>query len=202
MLVCSNFLNVRTRHPGALPRMSFHGSKSESSGDFVQFVTRVAFEKCWINDDRWVAQFASTCLNGDALLWYCKLDEEPQGSWKKLRISLLEQYPPHSYTEDSAILRQLWTPVLQDDVGKTMRDSRTGINGVIEVVGKHANLLGYLRWDSTGAIAITSQKHHAAVGRILEHSSGQAHQILLVSRFSVFWSHILLNAVGFISQGQ
>ncbi|KAG9041151.1 hypothetical protein FS837_012676 [Tulasnella sp. UAMH 9824] len=162
--------------------MSFHGSQSQSSGDFIQFVTRIAFEKCWINDDRWVAQFASTCLNGDALLWYCKLDEETQGSWKKLRISLLEQYPPHSYTKDSALLRQLLTPVLEDDLGKSTPDSRTGINGVIEVVGKHANLLGYLRWDGTGAIGITSQKDDATVGSVLKHSSGQAHQILLASQ--------------------
>ncbi|KAG9035978.1 hypothetical protein FS837_001790 [Tulasnella sp. UAMH 9824] len=162
--------------------MTFHGSQSECSGDFVQFVTRVAFEKCWINDDRWVAQFASTCLNGDALLWYCKLGEETQESWKRLRISLLQQYPPHSHTEDSAVLRQLSTPVLEDDIGASTPDSRTEINGVIEVVGKHATLLGYLRWDGRGVIAITPQKDDATVGSVLEHASTQAHQILLASQ--------------------
>lgn len=100
-----------------------------------------------------------------------------------------------------AILQQLSTPVLEDDVGKSIPDPRTGINGVIEVVGKHANLLGYLRWDGTGAISITSQKDDAAVGCIMEHSSGQAHQIMMVRRCSVLWSHLLLTAFLFVPQG-
>ncbi|KAG8929916.1 hypothetical protein FRC01_003541 [Tulasnella sp. 417] len=161
--------------------MSFHGSQSESSGDFVQSVARVAFERGRIDDDRWVAQYASTYLNGDALLWYCKLDEETQGSWKKLRSSLLEQFPPRPYTGDS-LFHQLSTPLVENDVGKGTPDSRTSTSGVIEVVGGHSNLLGYLCCNGAGALAITSQKHDAAVGTVLQHSSRGAHQILLASQ--------------------
>lgn len=42
---------------------------------------------------RWVAQYASTRLDGDALLWYYILEDETEESWRKLRS--VERTPTH-----------------------------------------------------------------------------------------------------------
>ncbi|KAG9019207.1 hypothetical protein FRB90_005282 [Tulasnella sp. 427] len=126
-----------------LPYIRFFGKESESSGDLIQAITRVAFERGRIDDDRWIVGYASTCLNGEALVWYCNLEEDIQKSWKKLRNCLVERYPPtHSPTHIDDV--EVVAPYMQLEAfmspqAKLQEDSnkcQEGVKGVIEIVNK------------------------------------------------------------------
>lgn len=53
----------------------------------------MAFLQGRSDDDRWLAQYASTCFNGNALLWYSELEPETRSSWAMIRLALLRRYP-------------------------------------------------------------------------------------------------------------
>lgn len=61
---------------------------------FLRRVRKVAFEKGKHKDGDWMAGYASTCFEGEALKWYEGLDEDVQNDWKQLRTALLERFPP------------------------------------------------------------------------------------------------------------
>ncbi|KAG8919376.1 hypothetical protein FRC01_001314 [Tulasnella sp. 417] len=60
---------------------------------FLRRVRKVAFEKGKHKDGDWMAGYASTCFEGEALRWYEGLDEDVQDDWKQLRTALLERFP-------------------------------------------------------------------------------------------------------------
>ncbi|KAG8917659.1 hypothetical protein FRC01_002308, partial [Tulasnella sp. 417] len=60
---------------------------------FLRRVRKVAFEKGKHKDGDWMAGYASTCFEGEALMWYEGLDEDVQDDWKRLRAALLERFP-------------------------------------------------------------------------------------------------------------
>ena len=40
-----------------------------------------------------MADYAASCIIGEALIWFEGLDEEVQGEWPMLRAALLQKYP-------------------------------------------------------------------------------------------------------------
>ncbi|KAG8992757.1 hypothetical protein FRB90_000911 [Tulasnella sp. 427] len=75
----------------SLAWISFHGDGPADT--FIQAIQRFAFSQDRVEDDKWIAQYASTCFSSSAMGWYLDLDEAVQSSWVKLRAALAKQYP-------------------------------------------------------------------------------------------------------------
>lgn len=72
------------------PEIAFDGQNCE---DFILKIRRYAFSQGKEEDDRWTANYAATCIAGDALRWFEGLDSETQTSWRLLRRALLAHHP-------------------------------------------------------------------------------------------------------------
>lgn len=87
------YVPLGTDHP------IFHGIDGVEAEEWVCAVRHKALSLGRQRDNDWVADFASTCLAGDALRWYENLDEDVQGDWRKLRLAILTQWPAPSRRE-------------------------------------------------------------------------------------------------------
>ncbi|KAG8922934.1 hypothetical protein FRC01_013436 [Tulasnella sp. 417] len=76
-----------------VPWISFSGRPKESAASLIQSMQRVAFLQNRIEDDKWIAQYASTCFTDSALVWYLGLEKDTRSSWEKLRLALVQRYP-------------------------------------------------------------------------------------------------------------
>ncbi|KAG8952249.1 hypothetical protein FRC04_004956 [Tulasnella sp. 424] len=138
--------------------VTFGGSPGESSGEFIQAIQRVAFQQGHTRDDRWIADYISTCFNGNALHWYSRLDGETQESWRELRIALLERFPA---TSPSPVPTTSTGPPRTSAPGNSRSPGarNTTVNsGCIEIVGDRTTSLGYLYLDSNIGVGITTNK--------------------------------------------
>ncbi|KAG9007879.1 hypothetical protein FRB94_013935 [Tulasnella sp. JGI-2019a] len=61
---------------------------------FIRSIQDIVFSQGRLRDDDWQADYASTCLEGAAMRWYCDLEDEPRCSWIHLRRGLLPRFPP------------------------------------------------------------------------------------------------------------
>lgn len=85
-----------------LPFVIFRGEEDgHNVEDFILSIRQRAFSLDKQMDYAWTAQYASTCIAGEALRWYESLDQETQGDWGLLRKALLERYPPQKSPIDS-----------------------------------------------------------------------------------------------------
>ncbi|KIO18290.1 hypothetical protein M407DRAFT_246514, partial [Tulasnella calospora MUT 4182] len=75
-------------------KILFYGREGEACEGFIRAVREVAFAAGRIRDDAWMADFASTCLDGSALRYYENLGSDIQSDWRLLRQALLTRYPP------------------------------------------------------------------------------------------------------------
>ncbi|KIO26926.1 hypothetical protein M407DRAFT_196371 [Tulasnella calospora MUT 4182] len=73
--------------------ISFSGTDGLEAEKFIRAVRKVAFSQGKIEDPRWMAQFASICLEGNALRWHTTLDNETKNDWALFESALLKQYP-------------------------------------------------------------------------------------------------------------
>ncbi|KAG9040063.1 hypothetical protein FS837_000862 [Tulasnella sp. UAMH 9824] len=73
---------------------TFSGNPDESVADLIQSIYRHAFEQDRSTDDRWIGTYVGTCLSGDAMLWYCNLDDKTRHNWNKLRKALVTRFGP------------------------------------------------------------------------------------------------------------
>lgn len=71
----------------------FTGSPTEDVTLLLNHVQRAAFGQGRQRDDAWCADYASTCLSGNAMRLYAELDAGDRDSWTKLRLVLLERFP-------------------------------------------------------------------------------------------------------------
>jgi len=71
----------------------FKGIDGQECELFIHAIRKRALAEGKQRDDEWMADVAAACLIEDALRWFETLDEEVQGSWKRLRPALLSQYP-------------------------------------------------------------------------------------------------------------
>ena len=60
--------------------------------DFVRAVRKHAFSERKARDDEYMADYAMTCLTGDALHWSETLPLDVRGDWSLLRPALLAKY--------------------------------------------------------------------------------------------------------------
>ncbi|KAG9048227.1 hypothetical protein FS837_000483 [Tulasnella sp. UAMH 9824] len=72
---------------------SFTGTDGIEAEMFIQQVRRAAFHEGKLRDDAWMADFAATCLSGEALRWHSTLDKDVRRDWIKLESAILEKYP-------------------------------------------------------------------------------------------------------------
>ncbi|KIO32029.1 hypothetical protein M407DRAFT_118691 [Tulasnella calospora MUT 4182] len=141
--------------------ISFGGAAHESSASFVQSIQRTAFQHNRIRDDRWIAEYASTCFSGDALEWFLELEEETQESWKRLRLAFVRRFPQTpKLAEISTINSPAPEPGITAPVaiGTSIPSTK---RGRIEVVGQLAATLGYLAFDPISGISITPSEDQA-----------------------------------------
>lgn len=71
----------------------FQGRDGKECEAFIRAVKSRAFSTGKQRDYEWMADFASTCFEGDGLRWFCGLDDETQGNWKLLERALLRDFP-------------------------------------------------------------------------------------------------------------
>lgn len=145
-----------------MPWLVFNGTDDQSSGAFVQSVQRIAFREGRARDEEWIADYAATCFEGDALSWYAGVDDETRGSWKRLRLSLLQAFP------SSVVNMAPITTGPQEDT-TTITSLSKSINtrcqpehlGRIEVLGDYAAALGFLSFDPAAGALITTDRDKA-----------------------------------------
>lgn len=81
--------------------LKFSAGEGEDVAVFLQSVQQEAFAQRRQRDDVWIADYAATLLKGPrALKWYYKLDDEVQGSWKKLRVAMMSRFAKGVGEED------------------------------------------------------------------------------------------------------
>ncbi|KAG8991976.1 hypothetical protein FRB94_012117 [Tulasnella sp. JGI-2019a] len=70
----------------------FLGTAGEDVTEFVRRLQSAAFARGLRSHDDWIADYASTLLSGEALVWWSSLEAEVQTSWSRLREALLAQF--------------------------------------------------------------------------------------------------------------
>lgn len=160
---------------GSVPWFTFTGKPGESASAFVLSVQRIAFRQGRDRDDAWLADYASTCFDDEALYWYLEQDEESKSSWRKLRSSLLSRYPATS----ANLTIHTATPSLFTGApsGSRLITAPTGSTGRIEVVGHYTEPLGYLSFDHQLGATITADQTQALRVTL---PTAQSHPILQI----------------------
>lgn len=72
--------------------LSFGGKNGENVTSFLQNVARIAFLQSKQADDAWLLSYVETCLTGQALRWFCGLEDEAIESWRSLRRAFLRDF--------------------------------------------------------------------------------------------------------------
>ncbi|KAG9029574.1 hypothetical protein FRB95_005203 [Tulasnella sp. JGI-2019a] len=75
-------------------RPIFSGKSDEQVAPFIRRIQEISFAQGRQRDNDWQADYAATCLDGDALRWYSELNDETRNSWNELRRALLQRFPP------------------------------------------------------------------------------------------------------------
>lgn len=71
----------------------FKGLDGTECEAFIRAVRKAAFSQGKQRDAQWMADFAETCFEGEALRWHQTLSDEVQTDWKLLQPALLAKYP-------------------------------------------------------------------------------------------------------------
>ncbi|KAG9029569.1 hypothetical protein FRB95_005198 [Tulasnella sp. JGI-2019a] len=75
-------------------RPTFSGTADEDVAVFIHNIQRVAFGMGRQRDNDWQADYAATCLTGNAIRWYSELeDDNIRYNWTLLRRALSQQFP-------------------------------------------------------------------------------------------------------------
>lgn len=125
----------------------FDGTGGLGADQFVRAVRKAAFSLGRQKDDAWCAQFASTCLEGDALDFYEGLGEATQDSWKLLLNALLNRFRSTSQPSNAPVPAAAGPntpdpPTSQKAVTSPKRDNALRA-GVLRVVDTNSFTLGY-----------------------------------------------------------
>ncbi|KAG8915919.1 hypothetical protein FRC00_007198, partial [Tulasnella sp. 408] len=149
---------------GPTPWISFSGAPNESAASFIQSIQRIAFTQNRIEDDKWMAQYASTCFSDSALMWYLKLDEEIQANWKKLRLALAERYPVQSPQP---------APTTVPAKPKPTSPVITEIGRIEIIRPEFGDFFGYLSQDSTGKFGVNRSQEKALKFKAVLHTNSK-----------------------------
>lgn len=81
---------------------SFSGPKSDMRCEgFIRRVRKFALEVDRCNDDKWLATFAATRLDGEAARWFETLDEDTRRIWRLLRKAILARWSLYKWNTAS-----------------------------------------------------------------------------------------------------
>ncbi|KAG8907529.1 hypothetical protein FRC00_011754 [Tulasnella sp. 408] len=185
---------------------TFSGNPNESVAELIQSIYRHAFEQDRSTDDRWIGTYVGTCLSGEAMLWYCNLDDKTRHNWNKLRKALVTRFGPKPpmpvYSPLSGPVQQA-SPVvdiLQAERMRALAQQAAGtaqarerlpneLRGRVEVfVPEQHLLLGFLAhsFQSTGTtISIAGNKISSALVSFVPDQDGKPVQ-LRVARYLNF----------------
>ncbi|KIO19069.1 hypothetical protein M407DRAFT_31282 [Tulasnella calospora MUT 4182] len=78
-------------------QLQFRRRDAAECKTFIAALLKLAFAQGKQRDDRWMADSAAARMADDALVWWNKLGEEVQGSWKLLSQAMLSEYRPMFY---------------------------------------------------------------------------------------------------------
>ncbi|KAG8903901.1 hypothetical protein FRB99_002601 [Tulasnella sp. 403] len=70
----------------------FEGTANVNIQELLTHVYQQAGASCKLNDSQWMAQYAASCLQGDALQWYQRLNPVAQKDWTLLQSLLIQHY--------------------------------------------------------------------------------------------------------------
>ncbi|KAG9040951.1 hypothetical protein FS837_012915 [Tulasnella sp. UAMH 9824] len=156
-------------NPNPTVWISFTGGSNQSVATFIQSVQRVAFMQNRIEDDKWMAQYASTCFTDSALMWYLSLEEKTQTTWKKLRLALVQRYPVVQSPRPAPIAVPAKPEVPSPEITKI---------GQIEVIrAEFGDVFGYLSQDSTGKFVVDpSQEKALKLAAVLHTNAKNQHE--------------------------
>ncbi|KAG9032124.1 hypothetical protein FS837_002796 [Tulasnella sp. UAMH 9824] len=73
-------------------QLRFRGQDATECKRFIAALLKLAFTQGKQRDDQWMAEFAASCIEDDALVWWSDLDEEVQGSWNLLKQVMRSEY--------------------------------------------------------------------------------------------------------------
>ncbi|KAG9020546.1 hypothetical protein FS837_008103, partial [Tulasnella sp. UAMH 9824] len=134
---------------------------------------RIAFAQNRIEDDRWMAQYASTCFTDSAMEWYLGLPKDTRLSWEELRLALVQRYPvPPPPTPTPAAPAQ----------PKTAYPASVEVGRVEVLRAKFGDFLGYLSQDSeTGEIVVDANPEKALKLEMVVHTYSRNHQDKIIA---------------------
>ncbi|KAG9032261.1 hypothetical protein FRB95_001657 [Tulasnella sp. JGI-2019a] len=83
----------------SLEFLAFNGNNHEDVTLFIRDVKRIAMTHNRQRDADWLMDYVETCLGGNAMRWFVKLDKDAMKSWDTLRDALLQRFgsPPPQY---------------------------------------------------------------------------------------------------------
>ncbi|KIO19582.1 hypothetical protein M407DRAFT_30774 [Tulasnella calospora MUT 4182] len=91
----------------------FRGDSWEECSIFIQGVRTAAWKEGKIQDQAWMAGFASIHFSAKALAWYSRLSRDIQEDWSKLQEALVAQWFPssdHAGLQNVPAAPAAWSP--------------------------------------------------------------------------------------------
>ncbi|KAG8910513.1 hypothetical protein FRC01_006291, partial [Tulasnella sp. 417] len=134
---------------------------------FVRGIREAAWKEDKVEDDRWIANYASLRFSGKALRWHSRLQPDVRRDWSKLEIALLDQWPAPDVAdgEDSAQVPIVPIPAAAPYPSNNPSNStqnKAPRPGVVKVVSMKSNRIFYLgQPDNAGKCGLTNEISHA-----------------------------------------
>ncbi|KAG8903900.1 hypothetical protein FRB99_002600 [Tulasnella sp. 403] len=72
--------------------VTFQGRNSSEAQDFIRKVYEHAAARNKLADNQWIADYASSCLQGEALTWYETLNPSVRRDWGQFQVVLVQHY--------------------------------------------------------------------------------------------------------------
>ncbi|KAG8944548.1 hypothetical protein FRC00_010533, partial [Tulasnella sp. 408] len=83
---------------------TFNGTGRKECDTFIRSIRAAAWKEDKLDDDRWMAYFATPYFSGDALSWHSQLPPDIRRDWSKLEMALLGRWPSPEQGDDDDIL--------------------------------------------------------------------------------------------------
>ncbi|KAG9044256.1 hypothetical protein FS837_008552 [Tulasnella sp. UAMH 9824] len=127
---------------------------------FIRSLRAAAWKEDKVEDDRWIANYASLHFSGKALRWHSQLPPDVRRDWAKLEMALLDQWPSPDVadSEDSMQVPIVPTPAAAPHKSNSIATNQASNQGVIKVVSFDSGKVFYLaQLDSGGKCGLTKE---------------------------------------------
>ncbi|KAG9044944.1 hypothetical protein FS837_007269 [Tulasnella sp. UAMH 9824] len=156
----------------AQPEMLSDLSDIEACCRFVRDIRRAALERGLNEDKKWMADYAATRLEGQALIWHAfKLDDATKSNWDSLHLAILEQARGAYASSPPAFRRRLGSNQSMSTTSSTRNArSRSGSQASAFLQGPDAPLV-----DSPASDASTAGASYTAIAGSRRSGSTSSH---------------------------